>query len=173
MKHIITIVLLLGLQVAAFAQLTPSVYVGAGTGTNLGGNIGVGSEIRYKMVSVNAAVCPIWKLSKSHHPDSESPFGWDVGLKVYPVKGWFLGANYGVISEGSGSCEGCSDGELLFKKQWGFSFTTGYRWRFYKGLYGMGFVGVTDKKGINSFFPRFGLLIGYDIKHKNHEKTTD
>ena len=87
MKHIITIVLLLGLQVAAFAQLTPSVYVGAGTGTNLGGNIGVGSEIRYKMVSVNAAVCPIWKLSKSHHPDSESPFGWDVGLKVYPVKG--------------------------------------------------------------------------------------
>ena len=106
MKHIITIILLLGLQVAAFAQLTPSVYVGVGTGTNLGATNGVGTGIRYKKVSANAAVCPMWKLSKSHHPDSESPFGWDVGLKVYPVKGWFLGANYGVVSGGSGTCEG-------------------------------------------------------------------
>ena len=148
----------------AMAQITPSVYVGLGTGTNLGGNIGVGSEIRYKMVSVNAAVCPAWKLSKNHHPDSESPFGWDVGLKVYPIKGWFLGVNYGVISEGS--YKDISTGESVFSKQWGFSFITGYRWRFYKGLYGMGFAGLTDKKGINSFFPRFGFILGWDFLTK-------
>ena len=166
MKKMILIMALLCLQAAAFAQFTPSVYAGVGTGTNVGGHIGVGSEIRYKIVSVNAAVCPVWKLSKNHHPDSESPFGWDVGLKVYPIKGWFLGANYGVISEGSGTCIECSEEELLFKKQWGFSFTTGYRWRFYKGLYGMGFVGMTDKKGINSFFPRFGFIVGWDFLKK-------
>mgnify|MGYP003064442645 CR=1 FL=1 len=167
MKHIITIILLLGLQVASFAQITPSVYVGMGTGTNLGATNGVGTEIRYKMVSANAAVGTAWiKDNGRHHPESHSPFGWDVGLKVYPIKGWFLGANYGVISGGSGTCKDCSEGELLFTKQWGFSFTTGYRWRFYKGLYGMGFVGLTDKKEINSFFPRFGLLIGWDFLRK-------
>ena len=54
-------------------------------------------------------------------------------------------------------------GQSVFSKQWGFSFTTGYRWRFYKGLYGMGFAGLTDKKGINSFFPRFGFALGWDL----------
>ena len=166
MKHIIAIILLFGLQAAAFAQIVPSVYVGMGTGTNLGGTSGIGTEIRYKMVSVNTAVGTAWIKDKGHHPDSQSPLGLDLGLKVYPIKGWFLGANYGVISEGSGTCEDCSDGELLFKKRWGFSFTTGYRWRFYKGLYGMGFVGLTDKKGINSIFPRFGLVVGWDFLKK-------
>ena len=161
MKHIIIMTVLLCLQVAAFAQITTSVYTGVGTGTNLGGNIGVGSEIRYKIVSVNAAVCPAWKSSKSHHPDSESLFGWDVGLKVYPIKGWFLGVNYGVISEGS--YKDISTGQSVFSKQWGFSFTTGYRWCFYKGLYGMGFAGLTDKKGINTFFPRLGFVLGWDF----------
>ena len=167
MKKMILIMALLCLQAAAFAQFTPSVYAGVGTGTNLGATGGIGTEIRFKMVSANVAVGSAWIIDNGHHhPDSESPFGWDVGLKVYPVKGWFLGANYGVISEGSGTCKECSEGELLFKKQWGFSFTTGYRWRFYKGLYGMGFVGMTDKKGINSFFPRFGFIVGWDFLKK-------
>ncbi|MBQ1668247.1 MAG: hypothetical protein II063_09765 [Prevotella sp.] len=164
MKHIITMTVLLCLQVAAFAQITPSVYVGVGTGTNLGGTGGVGTEIRYKMVSVNAAVGTAWIKENGHHLDSQSPLGWDVGLKVYPIKGWFLGVNYGVISEGS--YKDISSGESVFSKQWGFSFTTGYHWCFYKGLYGMGFIGLTDKIGINSFFPRFGLLIGWDFLKK-------
>jgi len=39
-----------------YSQITHSIYTWIGLGTNLGGPIGVGSEIRYKMVSLNCSV---------------------------------------------------------------------------------------------------------------------
>ena len=41
---------------SAKAQITPSVYAGFGNYTNLGGMVGIGTEIRYKFISVNAAI---------------------------------------------------------------------------------------------------------------------
>ena len=46
--------LLFSLQ--TMAQIKPSVYAGFGNYTNLGGMVGIGTEIQYKFVSVNAAI---------------------------------------------------------------------------------------------------------------------
>ncbi len=168
MKRIAIIIMILGFQVAAFAQITPSVYTGFGMCTNLGGSIGIGTEMKYKFISVNAAVGS-WAGKLPAHTGLQSPFGFDVGLKVYPIKGWFLGVNYGIMNEALYT-EHSSEG-WHFQKDCGFSFTTGCRWSFYKGLYGLVYVGVTESKDVNSpnvmgmqmFIPRFGFILGWDF----------
>jgi hypothetical protein len=173
MKHIITMTVLLCLQVAAFAQITPSVYVGIGSGANLGGDIGIGTEVKYQFVSANAAI-GTWAQKFPEHTGAKSRLGYDVGLKVYPIKGWFLGVNYGVMNEAlytEHSPEGWH-----FQKEYGFSFTTGYRWHFYKGLYGLAYVGITESKEVNKptvmgmqmFIPRLGLVFGWDFLTKDN-----
>ena len=51
-----TVVIALLCCFSAKAQITPSVYAGLGNYTNLGGMVGIGTEIQYKFVSVNAAI---------------------------------------------------------------------------------------------------------------------
>ena len=82
MKRIVLILLLFVLQISAFAQITPSVYAGFGMCTNLGGSIGIGTEMKYKFVSVNAAVGS-WGGRMPAHTGSQSPFGFDVGFLRY------------------------------------------------------------------------------------------
>ncbi len=159
---------------------TPSVYAGVGTGTNLGGDIGIGMEVKYQLISANAAI-GIWAQKFPEHTGAQSRLGYDVGMKVYPLKWWFLGVNYGVMNEAlytENSPEGWH-----FQKDEGFSFTTGLRLRFYKGLYGMAYLGITESKEVNEpkiigkqmFFPRFGFIVGWDFlkntqKDNNHER---
>ncbi len=174
MKRIITIVLLLGLQVAAFAQITPSVYTGYGMGTNLGGLVGIGTEVRYKRISANAAIGGSYFTGYEHvkligdHPN----LGFDVGIKCYVIKGLFAGVNYGLVDK-----HHRSTGEFKVRRVedvMAFSFTIGYKQNIYKGLYGMGYLGFTDSKNINKpiilgkqmSMPRFGFILGWDFLEK-------
>ena len=179
MKKMILIVALLCLQVAAFAQFTPSVYAGVGTGTNLGGGVGIGTEMQYKFVSANAAVGCWWNKLPEHKGPQIQP-GFDVGLKVYPLKWWFLGVNYGIMNEPL-YIDDPSEG-LHLQNSIGFSFTTGCRIRFYKGLYGMAYIGFTDSKKINQptilgkqmSLPRFGFIVGWDfLKNTQNGQTKE
>lgn len=171
MKKIIIIIALLCIQVAAFAQITPSVYAGVGMGTNLGGGVGIGTEMKYKFISFNAAV-GCWGKKLPEHTGPQIQLGYDVGFKVYPIKGWFLGVNYGIMSEPL-YIEDAS-GSMNLQNVQGFSFSTGYRLRFYKGLYGMAYLGITDSKKINKpvilgkqmAIPRFGFIVGWDFLKK-------
>ena len=153
----------------AMAQITPSVYAGVGNYTNLGGAVGIGTEVRYKFFSANAAIGGRpYSIFKDYETVGDNPYlGFDVGLKCYFYKGLFGGVNYGVIgkyrkkeSEEVFRIENCN----------GFSFTLGYKWNFYKSLYGMTYVGITTEKDANRFFnlvlPRFGFILGWDFLKK-------
>lgn len=172
MKHILTFALLIGFSFYVFSQVTPSVYAGIGMGTNLGGAVGIGSEIRYKMVSFNCAI-GTWVDEFPEHTGAKSRFDYDVGLKLYSKYGLFVGTNYGIIGEALYTKNG--QDMMHFEKTHGFSFTLGYRHEIYKNIFGLAYIGLTSSKkenyiGIfdrNSFFPRLGIIFGYDFKKKN------
>jgi len=56
MKKLIVLIISMLFLADTYSQITHSIYTWIGLGTNLGGPIGVGSEIRYKMVSLNCSV---------------------------------------------------------------------------------------------------------------------
>lgn len=156
----------------AKAQITPSVYVGLGNYTNLGGTVGIGAEIRYKFISVNAAIGTVYNMGAFDGLEivRGNPWlGFDVGVKCYVFKGLFVGVNYGVL--GKYRYMETQD-RVRVRDLCGFSFTTGYRWNFYKGIYGLVYTGTTSSKDANNFLgdlggiqPRFGILLGYEFKH--------
>lgn len=84
--------------------IEPTVYVGMGTGTNIGGAVGIGSEvIFYDKLSFNAAV---GSLHTEVDIETEfSKFDFDVGIKFYPVKYLYVGVNYGLIAYEIIKCE--------------------------------------------------------------------
>ncbi len=163
---------------SAKAQITPSVYAGLGNYTNLGGMVGIGTEIKYKFVSVNAAIgydhCN--QVFSHYYAGMErvgdNPFvGYDIGVKCYFYKGFFGGVNYGLLGK---NCLQETEERVRVDNFYDFSFTLGYRWHYYKGLYGMAWLGVTSNKDANqfvfvfdsrSFMPRAGVIIGYEFKH--------
>lgn len=165
---------------SAKAQITPSVYAGLGNYTNLGGMVGIGTEIQYKFVSVNASIgydgCNQVFSKKGYYAGKErvgdNPFiGFDVGVKCYFYKGFFGGVNYGLLGK---YCLEETAERVRVDNFYDFSFTLGYKWHYYKGLYGMAWLGVTSNKDANqfvfifdsrSFIPRAGLIIGYEFKH--------
>ena len=168
MKHIINITVLLCLQVAAFAQITPSVYAGMGMFTNLGGAIGLGTEIRYGNISASLAG-GLYDIHKMNHDCiGDNPYlGYDVGLKYYVYKGLYTGVNYGLVRKLFHSVE--SDHNLQRVEDiYAFTFSVGYKIPFYKGLYGTPYIGATTNKEANhfmgQFIPSVGFIIGYDIK---------
>lgn len=171
-KIFIALALILMGSFGAKAQINPSLYVGWGNYTNIGGTLGIGTELRYKSFSVNAAVgmssfrgvfeglevvgnCPHW--------------GFDVGAKYYVYKGLFAGVNYGVLGKYR-YME--TQYRVRVRNLYGFSFTVGYKWHFHKGIYGMVYTGTTSSKKANNWLgdfggvePRFGIQLGYDFKH--------
>jgi hypothetical protein len=184
MKHSCIILLYLFILLfgtKAFAQWTPSIYTGWGLGTNLGGEIGVGSEIKYKRISFNVAVGSLLGESFLDYADSDAigsylRLDYDLGVKLYADFGGFLGVNYGIIA--ASTCYTAPDLPQL-KSEHGFSFTLGYRHSIYKNFYGLGFIGLTSNKKYNYieiplfrrsvfgdkyFFPRIGLILGYEFK---------
>jgi hypothetical protein len=165
---------------SAKAQITPSVYAGLGNYTHLGGMVGIGAEIQYKCISVNAAIgydhCNMVFSQKGYYAGKDrvgdNPFiGFDVGVKYYFYKGFFGGVNYGLLGK---YCLEETSERVRVDNIYDFSFTLGYRWHYYKGLYGMAWMGATSNKEANrfvfvfdsrSFMPRAGLIIGYEFKH--------
>ena len=158
---------------SAKAQIKPSVYAGIGNYTNLGGTFGIGTEVRYKFISVNAAIGTIYYPSKAFENleivGGNPWFGFDFGVKGYAYKGLFAGVNYGVL--GKYRYMETQD-QVRVRNLYGFSFTAGYKWHYYKGIYGMVYAGTTSSKKANNWLgefggvePRFGIQLGYDFKH--------
>lgn len=147
----------------AKAQITPSVYLGVGGFTNLGGGIGVGTEVQYKCFSVNAALGAAY-FRGSHEKEyvGDNPYlGYDFGLKCYVYKGLFGGVNYGVLLKDHIAED---QNVTRVENRNGFTFSLGYKLPFGNGFYGMAYVGMTSDKYANRFFnsvmPRFGLIVG-------------
>lgn len=156
----------------AKAQIKPSVYAGWGNYTNLGGTVGIGTEIRYKSFSANAAIGSTFYNGafKDVETIGDNPYlGFDVGLKCYFIKGFFGGVNYGLLGRYR-IAE--TQKRVKLENFYSFSFTLGYKWHFYKGLYGMTYLGTTSNKDANNwlgdfdgFEPRLGLTLGYEFNH--------
>ncbi len=169
-KHFTTLFLLIALQWSTFSQITPSVYTGIGTGTYLGGVVGMGTEIRYKMLSINAAIGS-WTAKFPSHKGIQSRFDYDFGLKYYIKYGLFAGVNYGIIDEVMYMEP--VQGVWHFEKTHGYSFTIGYRRNINKNIFGMLYTGLTSNKDKNrlafdnSLTPRIGLIIGYEFKKED------
>lgn len=171
MKWITTIILFFGITLSLFSQITPSVYTGSGLGTNLGGLVGIGTEVRYKCISANAAIGGSYFFGYENfkltgdHPN----LGFDVGVKCYVFKGLFVGVNYGVVDKHHYQTE--EKGVRKVEDVKAFSFTIGHKQNIYKGLYGMAYVGTTNMREANvvldRYYPRFGILLGYDFNPKN------
>ncbi|MCK5075213.1 MAG: hypothetical protein KAR38_02505, partial [Calditrichia bacterium] len=98
MKKIIFITLIALLSNVLKSQdLSHSVYIGAAIGTNVGGAYGIGAELMFsKHVSGSFAVGSIHPIFKEKV--NESKFDFDIGLKLYPIKYFYLGLNYGFIA---------------------------------------------------------------------------
>ena len=150
--------LLLSANTKIISQIKSSLYMGVGTGTNLGGILGVGTEIKYDFFSFSAAVGPTIL--------AEHDYNFDVGIKLYSKYNFFGGINYGFIK---------SDKEWLFnpnmKDYYGFTFSFGYRFTIYRHFYGMGYLGATsdyltfmsEKEREHILIPRGGFIIGYEF----------
>lgn len=174
MKKICSIIILLVIQINSFSQVEPSVYAGMGLGTNLGGMFGVGTEIKYKIVSFNAAV-GTWTDEFPEHTGAKSRFDYDVGLKLYSEVGLYAGLNYGII--GAALYTKTGQDLLHYEKTHGFSFTIGYKRNIYKNTFASFYLGLTSNQAENhisvfdnsSFLPRIGILLGYDFKNNNNK----
>ncbi len=178
MRTIISSTLIWILSANLHSQIQPSVYVGFGDNVNLGGVVGVGTEIKNKMFSVNGAL--------GVHPDrfplssGFSPkWGGDFGLKFYPIYGFFAGVNYGInrVTYETQNGRDMTDFECLY----GFSFTGGYKWNFYKNWFVSAYYGCcisknpkpgffTDKKTFTSSC--IGLFFGYNFKESTRNAKT-
>ena len=167
-RLILMMICLMCFKTSANSQIIPSIYCGWGLGTNLGGEIGIGSELKYKQVSFSGAIGS-WIGSFPEHSGDKSRFDYDFGLKLYSKIGLYIGLNYGVIDEALYTKANYIN--LYFEKTHGFSYTLGYKHSIYKNIYGLGFVGLTSNNKVNylelfnkkEFIPRLGLLIGYEF----------
>ena len=159
---------LLCFQVAAFAQITTSVYTGVGLSTFFGGRTGVGFDFQYKQLSANAAIgiasINNFRTAKCYLGNNPN-FGFDVGLKYFVYKGLFCGLNYGVLLKEYYSTNNPNVWNV--KNRYGFSFVMGYKWHFDKRVYGITYMGTTSEKDVQRFFnlyiPVFGFIIGYNF----------
>jgi len=155
-----------------FSQVKPSFYAGWGTCTNLGGVLGFGTEVKYKLLSLNAAV-GVGHGLESGIIFTERKYGVDIGVKIYSKNNFFGGINYGYITtrEIDDEIPGWFTFSFKTKEYYGFSISAGYRVTIYKHLYGMGYLGVAsdyltfmpEKERERVFIPRFGLIIGYEF----------
>ena len=168
-RTILILAITIIIQGNVFSQINPSVYLGYGLGTNIGGIVGVGTEVKYKMISLNAAVGS-WVDEFPEHTGAKSRFDYDFGIKAYSNIGVFIGVNYGLI--GAALYTKAGQQELHFEKTRGFSFTLGFRHTIYKNLYGLGYMGLTSNKDENhisifgenkGFLPRVGLILGFEL----------
>lgn len=154
--------------------IVPSVYIGYGTGTNIGGELGIGTAVRIDECFSASAAVGTWNDSWPAHTGAQSKFDYSVGLQYYPFrKSLFAGFNYGIISEALYT-SGVDGGQVRyhFEKIRGVSFTIGAHVRIFRPAYVSAFLGITGDHSVNNFslfggeerfFPQFGVMFGCDL----------
>lgn len=168
--YLLVLVLCGGLGTPLYAQAVhPSLYLGLGSGTNLGGTAGAGVEVRIGgYLSANLAA-GVWPEALRQDRLDGSPFDFDLGAKLYPFRRWlFLGLNYGLIH----SALYTSFETQVFEKTRGFTLSLGLRMPAYRRGYLSGYIGVTDDADANhirvfdrrDFMPHLGLMLGYELQ---------
>ncbi|HQO10311.1 MAG TPA: hypothetical protein PLK90_09670 [Clostridiales bacterium] len=148
-----------------FSNWEPSAYLCFSNGTNAGGYYGAGSEVKLNKFSVNCAI-GIDKVGDDDVIRSD----FDLGLKFYLNKNFYLGVNYGFLL-------GYYDSDIAledYKEVRDFSFTLGFRTNVYHKFYISSFIGTTvnskanEKRvlagGTTYTMPRIGIMLGYDLK---------
>lgn len=158
----------LSARTAGAQSVAPSLYVGLGTGTNLGGTLGLGVELPVARHVAASAAIGIWPEALEERIFAGRAFDFDVGLKVYPLNRWFFtGLNYGIIHAEIRD----SDGIPKLQKRRGLTFSLGLRTRVFHKFYVSSFAGVTSDGEANhftvfdrrTFMPHMGLMIGYEL----------
>ena len=87
----------------AIAQITPSVYAGMGNYTNLGGTVGIGTEIRYKFISANAAIGTAYyhrAFDGLEIVGSNPWLGFDVGVQIVSLCQEVAASNKHIVDRG-------------------------------------------------------------------------
>lgn len=147
------------------AQIIPSLYTGIGTYTNLGGQVGIGTEVTWnRKVSACVAVgYSNMNFDMDGHIGAHPHRGFDFGLKYYIYKGLFAGVNYGLLDKTYTETE--TEGVYQVDNINAFKFTVGYRQEFYGILYAMPYIGLTsedtlEKIKTKGWHPNLGLLLG-------------
>lgn len=153
---------------AAAQRVAPSLYLGLGTGTNVGGTAGVGLEVRVGRRLAASAAVGLWP--EALRTAGTAAFDVDVGLKVYPTGRWvFAGLNYGIIHAEIATPEAAR--APVLRKRHGFTASLGLRTPPARGVYASGFAGVTSDAEANhltvfdrrTFMPHVGLMVGYEL----------
>lgn len=141
-----------------------SIYLGTGTGTHIGGVIGVGFDYAFNSYfSGNVALGSIHPMLKEKVNRSKLDF--DIGLKVFINAHVYFGVNYGFINYKFAQY----NNTVSYKEIRGFSYTFGLKSPEFRRYYLGAFVGVTNNKEANIakvfnkeyFMPRYGLVLGY------------
>lgn len=155
----------------AMAQaVVPSLYLGLGTGTNIGGTVGVGVEVRVARQLAASVALGVWPEALREEALGGDAFDFDVGVKAYPTGRWlFAGINYGIIHAEVSTPR--AERFPVLRKRRGFTFSLGLRTPPLRGLYASGFVGVTSDAEANhltvfdrrTFMPHFGLMVGVEL----------
>jgi len=185
MKNIIKCIfffslLLIPLTAYAFEtkNIAPSIYFGFGNGTNIGGVIGIGTEVKFlKYFSANIAVGSIHPIFD--RDVDKSKFDFDIGVKFYPFNYFFIGVNYGFIeyeyirkSDETGLI--FDEDTESYEETRGVSLTLGFRTPSYNNLYLSGYFGTTTDSDANCSdadgfldesicMPRMGIMLGYEF----------
>ena len=149
---------------------SPSLYLGLGTGTNIGGTVGVGLELPFKQRFSASAALGLWPEALKHRVSEGGALDFDVGLKAFPFGPFFFaGVNYGIIN--AEYVRNGTENSSRFRKRHGFTFSLGLRTPSYRGVHLSGFGGFTSDAQSNYvdvfdrqiFVPHFGVTIGYEI----------
>lgn len=160
----------LSARTAGAQTVSPSLYVGLGTGTNLGGTVGLGIELRMGRHLATSAAVGIWPEALGERDFAGRAFDFDVGVKVYPMSRWvFTGLNYGIIH--AEIRDSPSDGNAMLRKRRGLTISLGGRTPEFHRFYAAGYVGVTSDGKANhftvfdrrTFMPHMGMMIGYEL----------
>lgn len=181
MKRIMLILLIISTSIFSqvSSKIEPSIYVGLGLGTNIGGAIGVGTEVKFlKYFSANIALGSIHLIFEKEVETSK--FDFDLGIKYYPFKYFFVGVNYGFIDyeyirihDETGLI--FNEDTEIYNETRGISLTLGFRTADFNNLYLSGYLGTTTDPDVNCSdangfldgsicMPRIGIMLGYEFK---------
>ena len=133
----------------------PSLYAGVGNGTNLGGHLGTGLEVPFRLgdgahLALNVAGGFLPRAQDAYDP---SRFDFDVGVKLYPLvkQQVFVGLNYGLYR--------VDEVLTFYGKTRTVSLIAGWRVPLRQSFYLNGYIGTSPLLGGAAY----GLTVGREI----------
>lgn len=177
-KFVISYLILL-LPAMAYSQGNTTIYIGLGSGTNIGGVVGVGIEHYVsEYLSFSGAIGTFNIRSKPKDITFSDRLSYDLGAKVYPLRWFFIGANYGFLDFEYEKYTVYDGDEVTysyrnFEKYFGFSFTFGFKVEFLDRISLSAYYGTTPYEERNCLgpkfsdfkqcFPKVGVLLAYKL----------